>query len=258
MASEKLSIQTSIQFVIAHREFHRDAPFYFVCRYFRRATLAIAVLMVKYMDNVVSILYKYCLTGRAEWNCGIFVTSLHRRAGTFTLAAERLGIQQPPLSQQIKMLEGELGFCVVPADSERRRVVRGGKVFLDEARNILAGVERAGQRASSAAHGKTGKLALGFTTSSIAHWLAPRLISGFREAYPDVEIEFQEGQRAKLIQSVANGSLDVGTVRTPVLRPAGVSFNVLLKESMLLAVSARHPIARAAVARARENPSRFR
>ena len=168
-------------------------------------------------------------------------------AGTFTLAAARLGIQQPPLSQQVKMLEVEIGFSLFRRVPKGVELTTGGKVFLDETRNILASVERASQRAASAAHGKTGKLALGFTTSAIAHWLAPRLIREFRQAYPDVEIEFQEGNAAKLIQSVANGSLDVGTVRTPVLRPDGVSFKVLLKEPMLLALPANHPIARAAL-----------
>ncbi len=168
-------------------------------------------------------------------------------AKTFTLAAARLGIQQPPLSQQIKLLEAEIGFSLFRRLPKGVELTVGGKVFFDEARNILASVERASQRAASAAHGKTGKLALGFTTSAIAHWLAPRLISGFREAYPDVEIEFQEGSAAKMIQSVANGSLDVGTVRTPVLRPNGVSFKVLMKEPMLLALPARHPVARAAL-----------
>lgn len=167
-------------------------------------------------------------------------------AGTFTLAAARLGIQQPPLSQQIKMLETEIGFSLFRRMPKGVELTVGGGVFLDEARNILASVERASQRAGSAAHGNTGKLALGFTTSTITHWLAPRLIRGFRQAYPDVEIEFQEGSAAKQILSVANGSLDVGIVRTPVLRPDGVSFRTLLKEQMLLALPASHPLARAA------------
>ena len=170
-------------------------------------------------------------------------------AGTFTLAAARLGIQQPPLSQQIKLLERELGFGLfrrLPKDVE---LTVGGNVFLAEARNIVASVERASQRAAGAAHGMTGRLSVGFTTSAITHWLAPRLIREFRQAFPHVEIEFQAGSAAKLIQSVANGTLDIGAIRTPVLRPDGVSFKVLLKETMLLALPASHPIARAALTR---------
>ncbi len=167
-------------------------------------------------------------------------------ARTFTLAAARLGIQQPPLSQQIRMLEKELGFALFKRVPKGVELTAGGRVFLDEATAILASVKRAGQRASSAAHGKMGKLSLGFTSSAITHSLAPRLIRGFRLAYPDVELEFQEGSAAKLIQSVADGSVDIGTVRKPVSRPDGVGFRVLLNEPMMLVLPATHRLARAA------------
>jgi DNA-binding transcriptional LysR family regulator len=164
-------------------------------------------------------------------------------AKTFTRAAEQLGIQQPPLSQQIKSLENEIGFSLFHRMPKGIELSVGGKVFYAEARAILASVKRASQHASSAAHGRTGKLSLGFTTSTITHWLAPRLIGGFRQAFPDIELEFQEGSAAKLIESVTSGSLDVGLLRTPVSRPDGVSFQCMLKEQMLFALPATHPIA---------------
>lgn len=167
-------------------------------------------------------------------------------ARTFTRAAEQLGIQQPPLSQQIKALEQEIGFSLFRRMPKGVELTVGGKVFYSEACTILAGVERASQRASSAAHGKSGKLSMGFTTSTITHWLAPHLIGGFRQSYPDIEIEYQEGSAARLIESVTRGSLDVGLLRTPVSRPDGISFQSLLKEQMLLALPASHPIAVAA------------
>lgn len=167
-------------------------------------------------------------------------------AGTFTLAAERLGIQQPPLSQQIKALEKELGFALFERVPKGAKLTVGGGVFAEEARAILASVGRASLRASSVAHGRTGKLSLGFTSSAVTHWLTPRMISGFRDAYPEVDLEYQEGSAAKLIQSVANGTLDIGTVRKPVAHPQGVSFHTLVKEQMLLVLPAAHPLARAA------------
>ncbi len=173
-------------------------------------------------------------------------------AKTFTRAAEQLGIQQPPLSQQIKALEHEIGFSLFRRIPKGVELTVGGEVFFNEARAILASVERASQRASSAAHGRTGKLSLGFTTSTITHRLAPRLISGFRRAYPDIELEFQEGSAARLIESVASGTLDVGLLRTPVSRPDGISFHILTMEQMLLALPAIHPLARATHKRSSE------
>ena len=163
-------------------------------------------------------------------------------AGTFTLAAERLGIQQPPLSQQIKALEQELGFALFERVPKGVKLTVGGQVFVDEARTILASVDRASQRAGSAAHGLTGKLSLGFTSSAVTHWLAPRMISGFRQAYPAVELEYQEGSAAKLTQAVAKGSLDIGAVRKPVAHPQGVAFHTLVNEQMLLVLPATHPL----------------
>jgi DNA-binding transcriptional LysR family regulator len=172
-------------------------------------------------------------------------------AGTFTRAAERLGIQQPPLSQQIKALETELGFALFHRRPKGAELTVGGAVFLDEARIILAGVERARSRASSAAHGLSGKLSLGFTTSAVTHQLAPRLIGGFRQVCPDVELKFQEGSAATLIQSVADGTLDIAAVRTPVTRPPKIRFRALVNEKMLLALPHSHPIARKAYPRRR-------
>ena len=172
-------------------------------------------------------------------------------AKTFTRAAEQLGIQQPPLSQQIKSLEQEIGFSLFRRLPKGVELTVGGKVYFNEARAILASVERANQRANSAAHGRTGKLSLGFTTSTISHQLAPRLISGFRRAYPGIELEFIEGSAARLIEAVSRGALDVGMLRTPVSRPDGVSFHMLLKEQMLFALPAIHPLARAAYKRQR-------
>jgi DNA-binding transcriptional LysR family regulator len=167
-------------------------------------------------------------------------------AGTFTLAAERLHIQQPPLSQQIKALEKELGFELFQRVPKGVQLTVGGRVFLDEARAILASVSRASHRAEAAAHGRTGKLSLGFTSSAVTHWLAPQLISGFRKAYPDVDLEYLEGSAAKLTQAVADGRLDVGALRTPVSNPIGVSFRTLIKEQMLLVLPATHSLSKAA------------
>src|SRR5260221_7130026 len=87
-------------------------------------------------------------------------------ARTFTLAAARLGIQQPPLSHQIRMLEKELGFALFKRGPKGLQLTAGGRVFLAEATAILPRLKPAAQRASTAPHGQTGKRALGFTSSA--------------------------------------------------------------------------------------------
>jgi len=164
-------------------------------------------------------------------------------AGSFTRAAESLGIQQPPLSQQIKALELELGFPLLLRNSKGVVLTVGGRVFLEESRRLLAGLDQAAQLATNAARGSTGHFSIGFTTSAITHRLVPRLIRAFRSSYPDVEIEIQEGSAARLTESLLGRSLDIGMLRTPVAHPPGVQFRTLLKEQMLLVMPSRHPLA---------------
>ncbi len=163
-------------------------------------------------------------------------------AGSFTRAAQALGMQQPPLSQQVKALETELGFALFKRTPKGVELSVGGRVFLGEARRLLTSLEKAGVLAASAAAGTTGRFSLGFTTSSITHRIAPRLFRAFRSAYPDVEIEIHEGSAAKLIDSIVAGKLDMCIVRIPVARPPGVGFRVLAREPLLLIIPRGHTL----------------
>lgn len=164
-------------------------------------------------------------------------------AGSFTRAAETLGLQQPPLSQQIKALETELGFPLFTRHPKGVTLSVGGAVFLTEARRMLDGLNRATSLAAGAASGTTGRLAIAFTTSSITHRLTPRLIRAFRAAYPGVSIEIHEGSAARLADTILNGSVDIGLQRTPVARPPGMRFLTLASDPLLLVISNAHPLA---------------
>lgn len=165
-------------------------------------------------------------------------------AGSFTRAAEALGMQQPPLSQQIKALETELGFPLFTRHPKGVTLSVGGEVYLTEARRMLAGLQRATSLAAGAASGTTGRLAVAFTTSSITHRLTPRLIRAFRVAYPGVSIEIHEGSAAKLVDTILDGSVDIGLQRTPVARPPGMQFLTLASDPLLLVASNAHPLAK--------------
>src|SRR5262249_5328943 len=99
---------------------------------------------------------------------------------TFTRAAQRLHIEQPPLSQQIRSLEDELGFRLFERRPKGVETTAAGAVFLEEARALLAGVRRASERAALVAAGFGGSLSVGFTSSAAAHSAAPLAIAAFR------------------------------------------------------------------------------
>src|SRR5690348_8674976 len=98
------------------------------------------------------------------------------KTGNFTRAAAVLGIQQPPLSQQIRDLERELGFDLFKRLPRGVELTPGGVAFRDEALAILDGADHAVRRARQAASGATGSLSIGFTSSAMSHHLAPELI----------------------------------------------------------------------------------
>ncbi|MHC6223892.1 LysR substrate-binding domain-containing protein [Pseudomonas sp. X10] len=159
----------------------------------------------------------------------------------FTRAAARLNIQQPPLSQQIRALEEELGFELFRRHPKGVDLTPGGTAFLEEARAILARVQSGSHRAARVAQGIEGTLVIGFTSSAAAHPLIPRIIRTYRERYPAVSISLDEGSASRLTERIQNGDLDIAVLRAPVTRPKGFEYHRLLLEELLLVLPIGHP-----------------
>jgi DNA-binding transcriptional LysR family regulator len=161
----------------------------------------------------------------------------------FTRAAAALGIRQPPLSQQVRDLERELGFALFRRLPRGAELTEGGAVFRDEAISILAAVSRGVARGTQAAQGTAGRLSLGFTSSAVMHRFAPELIRRYREAHPAVELEVVEGNAARLTEAVAAGSLDIAFIRRPVSEQSSIAYHEVAFEKLLVALPTRHPVA---------------
>lgn len=164
--------------------------------------------------------------------------------GHFTRAAERLGMQQPPLSQQIRALEQELGFDLFRRHPKGADLTPAGAAFLTEARAILANVQQAALRAERVANGSAGTIVLGLTSSAAAHPSIPAVVRAYRQAWPDVSLEFKGGNAAEVTEAIAAGKMHLGFLRLPVSGPSGVVFRPLLDEELLLVLPAGHPLLR--------------
>ena len=166
--------------------------------------------------------------------------------GHVTRAAERLGIQQPPLSQQIRALERELDVRLFRRRPRGVELTEAGSALLAEVRTILGQVEHAVAATRRTARGEQGRIALGFTSSAPFHPFVPRVIRAFREAYPLVALTLEESGTTALIDAVRGGRVDAAFIRTPVADPAGLRLDPLLEEPMVVALPAEHPLTPAA------------
>lgn len=160
----------------------------------------------------------------------------------FTRAAERLGIGQPPLSQQIQQLERELGARLFQRLSRGVELTEVGEIFLVDARLTLEAAARAGENARRAARGELGALHIGFTVSASFHPFVPQVILRFRESHPEVTLTLREDNSSGLLTSVQDGQLDLAIVRPPARIHEGLEIEALFNEHMLIVLSASHPL----------------
>jgi DNA-binding transcriptional LysR family regulator len=129
----------------------------------------------------------------------------------FGRAAERLGMAQPPLTQQIQKLERLLG-CEVFLRGRTTTLTSAGAVLLDEARAILAQADRGIDRTRRAARGETGTLTVGVPPSVMLTDL-PAVIRKYRERYPDVGFTLREMSTTAAEDAVHSGEVDLAFLR---------------------------------------------
>jgi DNA-binding transcriptional LysR family regulator len=164
--------------------------------------------------------------------------------GHITRAAERLGMQQPPLSQQIKALEHEIGVQLFRRKARGVELTDAGRGLLADALSVLTRVEDAVEAARRTAAGKQGRLRIGLPPSGPFHPFVPRMIRHFREAYPLVSVSMEECLRTELVGGLQAGSLDVAFIRASISPPEGLDVHLLLDEPMVVALPSAHAIAR--------------
>ncbi|KRW90796.1 LysR family transcriptional regulator [Alicyclobacillus tengchongensis] len=136
----------------------------------------------------------------------------------FGRAAKRLGLTQPPLSQQIRQLEGELGVRLLDRTNRKVRLTDAGMAYLQEVRQVLARLQAATETARRAASGAVGKLVVGFVGSATYDWLPP-VIRRYQELCPGVELILREMPTPAQMEALLTGAIDVGVLRTPAAHP---------------------------------------
>jgi DNA-binding transcriptional LysR family regulator len=163
-------------------------------------------------------------------------------------AAERLGIAQPALSQQLHVLEETLETRLFERAGRGIRLTAVGTVFLPEARATLLQAEQARLTVQAAARGQLGRLDIGYVASAMLEAELPRLLHAFHQAYPEVRLELRRMPVAAQLHALAERSLDIGLVRG-VGAGQGVELDdqlrgqVLSRSDLMLAMPPSHPCA---------------
>ncbi|MER5360944.1 LysR family transcriptional regulator [Streptomyces sp. NPDC002785] len=161
----------------------------------------------------------------------------------FGRAAKRLQMAQPPLSQQIRQLEKELGVQLFERNTRSVRLTSAGDSFLQPVRTVLDDLDTAVRAAKSAGRGEYGRVTIGFAGAS-SHETLPLLTRAVRAAHPALELVMKGQTYANVaLDRVADGSLDLGFVRLPVTRP-GVAYRVIDEEELVCALPSDHRLAR--------------
>ena len=161
-----------------------------------------------------------------------------------TRAAERLGMQQPPLSQQIRALERELDVRLFRRKPRGVELTDAGSALLLDARAILSHIDQAFATTRRTARGEQGRIALGFTSSAPFHPFVPRIIRAYRDAFPMISLTLEEGGTTELIEDLRSERIDAAFVRTAIGNHEGLVVNLLLQEAMVLALPRAHILAR--------------
>lgn len=158
----------------------------------------------------------------------------------FARAAERLHIEQSPLSRAIKELEEELGVVLFARTTRSTRLTRAGKLFLDHVPRVFAALQQARDSVKAAANGFHGQLRIALS-DGITPSRLPALLALCRQEEPEVEIRLTEVPLSQQIKGLHDDLYDLGFARADEVGD-GIAALPVWSDPLMVAVPARHPL----------------
>ncbi|HEX6496779.1 MAG TPA: LysR substrate-binding domain-containing protein, partial [Acidobacteriaceae bacterium] len=160
----------------------------------------------------------------------------------FGRAAQKLGMAQPPLSQQIKQLEELIGAPLFQRTTRGVRLTPAGSILRERAATTMARLADDLEQTRRVARGEEGRLRVGFS-GSVMFTELPAAIQRYRRAYPRVEVQLREMWTSEQLPALADGSIDVGFLRDGERRPE-LALTPLLRESFHVVLPSDHALRR--------------
>ncbi|GAA4023862.1 LysR family transcriptional regulator [Streptomyces plumbiresistens] len=160
----------------------------------------------------------------------------------FGHAAARLGIAQPPLSQQIRRLEDKVGHALFSREPGRVALTPAGRELLPAARRALTDLADGLDAARAVGSGRAGRLRIGFA-ASLALTVLPGLLRTFRQQFPDVRLDIHEMTTAPQIAAMHDRTIDIGLLREPPADETELGFKTVFSEPFVAVLPSTHPLA---------------
>jgi LysR family transcriptional regulator, benzoate and cis,cis-muconate-responsive activator of ben and cat genes len=159
-------------------------------------------------------------------------------------AALKLHVSQPGVSRQIRDLEDEIGFQLFERSAKAVRLTAAGKIFLTEAREVLARADAAVKKAREVAQGGGDEIHVGYAPSLTVQIL-PQALRKFQQEFPQVRVTLHDLSSEEMFAELGAKKLHVAlTVRPPGKLPRGFSFVELARYAMCVAVAPQHSLAK--------------
>ncbi|MBA6418133.1 LysR family transcriptional regulator [Pseudomonas sp. 5Ae-yellow] len=158
----------------------------------------------------------------------------------FARAAERLHIEQSPLSRTIKELEEDLGEQLFVRTSRSTRLTRAGKLFWEHVPRIFTALEQARDSVKAAANGFHGQLRIALS-DGITPSRLPTLLAQSRQEEPEVELRLFEVPLSQQLKGLQDDLYDVGFAQSDEVGD-GITVKAVWRDPLMVAVPARHPL----------------
>ena len=167
----------------------------------------------------------------------------------YAKAAERCGISQPALSQQVRALEERVGASLLSRSRRHLELTEVGKVFYAQAVAMLRQADAANSAIVEVAQGRSGRVVIAYLASAALSGALPGIVYLYRQQRPHVELVLHQMDMEEQIDAVTKGLCDVGFIRPPIALPEGVALFDVLREPLMVALRSNHRCA--AMARVR-------
>ncbi len=168
----------------------------------------------------------------------------------FSRAAERLGMAQPPLSQQIKRLEQLIGHRLFDRTTRGVKLTLAGQLLAERARSTIEKVQDDVAQVRRLGRGEEGTLTVGFS-GSVMFTDLPAAIESYRRRYPKVELRLRELSTSAQISALLTGTIDLAFLRDGD-QTEGIEISTLLEERYVAVLPEAHALARKRSLRVRD------